>query len=884
MATGFFALLRYVSLRHVVAAPLRSLLTLLGVALGVSAIVAMGSVDDAILGAFREMVDRAGGKADFEVVGDESGVPQELVVALADRREVAHVAAVIEKTTLIGSDARPLSSDARALVLGVDVLSDLSLLPFEPAAPGASSSALVDDPLAFVNDPSAILLTETLARALSVHRGDSVRMRVGDGVRTFHVEALLRDAREGKMFGDLVAILSLDAAQEVFGERGRVDRIDVQLAPGIDAARAERDLGGLVAGRAELAPPARRAAQSAQMLESIRVGLDLSAAIAVLIGMLLVYDAAAVAVARRRQELATLRVLGAPRGVLLLSVVAEALVVALVGSLLGVGLGAAIARVVMAQVAPTVSRLYQPIVTAAPHVSARLALAAIAIGAGATLVASFVPARRGAHTAPMEALRRDAIMTSARALPARRLAIFGLLGAAAAQPSIELLLRRPGVPAILPGVLELFAVAIGFACSMPLVIIALHRVCAAPALSLFGIAARLGVDNVRRSLGGSALTAAALMLAMCTSVAVSAFASSMRAAVDEWLEQTTPADVLVTAGSPVLNRQAITFSPSVVDRLTSPKIDGVDAIDVVRTVRVSFRGRRFLLQASDTAFCLSPARRGAFRRTIEGDGELAPEDLRDRREIVISENLARAFDLHPGASLELETPRGLRTFLVRAVVVDYSSAMGWALIDRRWMLEDWGDDRVDLFKLFAHSDGRAGSDAEIDAIRAEVSRRLSSSGDEALFVSSGNAVKEEVRESISRSFALTSASQLIAFVVAILGVASAMITAVIDRTRELGVLRAIGASRRQVRLAILAEATFLGLTSASIGLAASVPTSWVLTKVVGVAATGWDVPFVYPTRFALQVAATVVLAAAGSAWFPARRASRLVVTDALAWE
>ncbi|MEO7096661.1 MAG: ABC transporter permease, partial [Polyangiales bacterium] len=259
--------------------------------------------------------------------------------------------------------------------------------------------------------------------------------------------------------------------------------------------------------------------------------------------------------------------------------------------------------------------------------------------------------------------------------------------------------------------------------------------------------------------------------------------------------------------------------------------------------------------------------------------------------LLLAENFARAFSLHPGMTLDLPTPSGSKTFVIRAVVVDYSDEQGWAMIDQRWYREYWGDDRVDVIKLYLPlgSDGAPATLAEAERVAEEVRRRLATSAegaaaDDALYVITSAALKDEIRHTIDDTFAIGDASQLIAFVVAILGVVGTMLAAVLDRTREIGVLRAIGATRRQVLQAIVAEAGFLGLVSAVIGVAVGVPAALVFTRVIGVAATGWDVPFHFPTLAATRVGLAIVIVAALSGLIPGRRASRLKITKALAYE
>jgi putative ABC transport system permease protein len=894
--SGLFALVRYVSFRYVIAAPVRSLLTLFGVALGVAMVVGMTSVNGAILASFREMVDRAGGRADLEVLADESGVPQEIVDQLVDRSDLAHLSARLEKTTLLGREGGSLGDGERSLVLGIDFLGDLTLVPFEREGKGEKGSGnpsgeqLVKDPLSFINDPLAILLSETLAQKLGVGAGGSVRMRTAFGVETFHVEGVVKETSKAKAFGGRVAILSIDAAQRAFGAEGRVDRIDIEVAKGLDKSKVQAELQALVGGRAEVSPPSRRGKQTEQMLQSVSLALSMSAAIAMIVGMFLIYNTVTVSVAQRRRDLGILRAVGVTRRRLVSTILAESLVLSLVGGAIGVFLGGLLARVVVKQVTPTVSRFYTPILPPPPEVDKKLALLGIALGVLATLVAAWLPARRAAKMSPVETLRRDLIVTGVDELPVGKLGVLGLL-VCGLSPLLELVLRRPGVPAALPGYTQIAVVMLGAALTMPLLVVSLHRVLAPLAQRALGLPARLGVDNVVRSLGRSSTTAAALMLATCASIAIGGYARSLQITVREWLDQSVPGDVFITAGSPLLDRHAMAFHPDSVKKLFEPPIPGVVAVDYIRSLRVAFRGRRVSVLANDTALYFSTIRAHSYRRVVEGDADVRTDDLTKEPAVWISENLARAFDLHPGGSIALPTPTGERWFKIRAVVVDYSDERGWMLMDRMWVKSYWYDDRIDNIKLFLAGGGAPGEPApiaEAERVAEEVRRRLSSSGGDGagdgLFVATSARVKAEVRDAIDQTFKITDSSQLIAFIVSLLGVIGTMLAAVIDRTREIGVLRAIGATRRQVAIAVMCEAAFIGLCSAVLAIAAGVPASYLFTRVVGVAATGWNVPFHFPWIEAIRTGLAIVFTATIAGLVPGRRAAGMKVTSALAYE
>jgi putative ABC transport system permease protein len=283
-----------------------------------------------------------------------------------------------------------------------------------------------------------------------------------------------------------------------------------------------------------------------------------------------------------------------------------------------------------------------------------------------------------------------------------------------------------------------------------------------------------------------------------------------------------------------------------------------------------------VMQASDTALIArESARKHKGRRVVEGPAH-AEAGLVEAPRVMISENLSKSSRLHPGDTLTLSTPSGPKPFTVYSVVIDYSSDQGWMMIDRKWFHEYWQDELSDAIELyFAEGVDEANV---INVVRG----RLGGMHD--LYVSSYDRMREEMRGATLSVFAYAKAPELISLIVAIMGVIGTMLAAVIDRIREIGMLRAIGATRAQVTMSLMWEAAFLGFSASFAGIAFGVPLGLVLIKVVGVATSGWLLPYTFPFETALRVSALVVLAAMLAGFLPGKRAAKLDVKEALAFE
>jgi putative ABC transport system permease protein len=854
-----WTLLREVSLRHLRHSPLRTGLVVFGIALGVCMLSAMLATNETLGNAFEDMVARVAGKADLTVGGSEAGVESRLTGQIADLEGVAHAAAMLEVVTHI---AKP--GGATLLVLGVDLLGDTFFLPFAQEG----TSKVIDDPLAFVNDPTAILISKKLAESSQLKLGDALPLITAEGTKTFFVRGLLEAEGPAASYGGQVAVMFIDAAQVSFARGYAVDRIDVVAKPGVDTATLKQRIEKLVSGKAKVEEPKGRTRRLVASLDTFRNGLNLTGLIALGVGTFLIYNAVSVSVAQRRREVGILRALGVTQWAVVRMFCLEALVMAGIGVAIGLPLAQYLANFALASVTATVARMFVAIQPAAPTVTLRIALIGALCGVVATLVASFIPARATNKIDPAEALRSSRSMASAGTVNLRK---WGVLG-------VVLVLVSPllALPATeVAGHMSSLTLMVGFSMLAPFGVKALRRLLVGVAEKLLGVPGRLGLDNVERSLGRSTSIVVALMLAISMSMTVGAYAISFERSITQWVDDAFPADAMVTSGSPTVDRNHVAFGPALLAKART--VPGVAALNPFRVITTDIAGRKTLLHALDTRVQMHEAKaRKVGRKVVEGPAVFDENALYDQQRAIISANFAHFSKLGVGDIFSVDTPSGPQKFTVYAVVLDYSSDTGLVMLDRRWYQRYWHDEPIDTLEVYF----APGVDKEKtgDALRSV----LGDSGN--IFVTLHDALRAELQGVARSVFAYTKAPELITLLVAIMGVIGTMLAAVIDRIREIGMLRAIGATRWQVTLSLVTEAGFLGFAAACCGVLVGVPQGLVFMRVIGAAANGWQLPYSFPLETALRVSSFVVLAAALSGLLPGRRAAGMDVKDALSYE
>jgi len=854
-----WTLLREISLRHLKHSPLRTGLVVFGIALGVSMLSAVLATNASLLAAFQDMVARVAGKADLTVAAGSAGIPSTMTGEIAELEGVEHAAAVLEVVTRTSDP-----ESGSLLVLGVDFLGDTFFLPF--AQPGQEQ--VVHDPLAFVNDPSAVLVSKKLAAQRKLKVGSPLTLLTPEGDKTFHVRGLLEDQGPASTFGGQIVVMFIDALQVSFARGMLVDRIDVALAKGARIDDVERSLRTLVKGRAEVERPSGRTQRLVSALFVFQNGLNVSGLVALWVGMFLIYNAVSVSVAQRRREVGILRALGVTRGGTTRMFCMEALLMALLGNALGLLVGQALSRVALANVQTTINQFIMPIHPPVPEVTLEIACVSTVAGLLTTLLAAYFPARRSARIDPAESLRATRASATGATLPFMRLAVIGALVAAGSL-----------VPAALGGesngYLASTILLAGLTLTVPLTVKLLRRLLVGVLERLFGIPARLALDNVERSLGRSAVTVIALMLAVSMSVTVASYAQAFERSILEWADGAFAADGIITAGSPLVDRQHVAFAPSVLTKLTD--VPGLAAVNAVRISHLDLLGKRIEVASTNTeTYFRELARRGRKRVVTAGPSEIGPRALLDAPRVLISENFAATRALRVGDELALTTPVGERQVEIFAVVVDYSSDQGWMMLDERYFRAYFGDQQADSIDLFF----APGADPE--AVATALRARLKGEG--SVFITLHEGLREQLKQVAANAFALARAPELITLLVAMMGVIGTMLAAVIDRLREIGVLRAIGATRRQVTSSLLFEAGFLGFSAAVCGIIAGVPQGYIFLKVIGTATSGWNLAYGFPLTSALRVFFVIVLIAALAGLLPGVRAARLSVRDALSYE
>ncbi len=852
--------------RHVIGEIPRTALTVGGVALGVAVYVAVATANVEILRSFEQAILGVAGRTTLQVssgTGVAGGFDETIIEA------VSHADGVLLATPVIEVSAiwRPIPPAPTAPVilpiLGVDLLVESSVRDYRVTDADAKET----DWERYL-EPDAIFLGRRLAERYGLSVGLPLDVNAGWLARRLVVRGLLEGQGPGKATLEELAVMDVAAAQFTFDRLGRLDRIDLVTDPARSVDEVSRAVQALLPPGLTVKRPDQRNAQIERMTRAFRLNVSLLSVVALLVGLFLVYNTVSFAVLRRRREVGILRSLGLSPGGIARLFLTEVVLIGIVGAVVGIGVGLALSNGVLQTLARTVSNLYGEVPAFPPVTWAHPAvlMQGLLIGIGVAVLGSLGPIREALSVEPTQALIPKGYETAGaiRVVPALAGAalIFALAGLAAVPGPVQ------GVP--LFGYLSAFLVVLGFAWLSP-VLIRVVGSCLRLMLPLrAGCLARLAADELNRAPVRNAVAVSALMVGLALMIGVSAMIHSFRLTVDLWLEQTVKADLIVAPPTWLGAGPVGALPESMRGRLET--IPGVMAVDSYRDVRMEFRDVPVVVVARDL---LLHAKHSRYL-FMEGDSLAVLAETVRKDQIIVSETFARQFKLGRGDRMTLPGPQGPVEFTIAGRFYDYSTDGGKVVLDRSLYARLWGDRSATVFPVYLE----AGADPE--AIRRLVAERLQG-GPPVMLLTNGE-LKREVLRIFDQTFAITYALEIIAVTVALLGIANTLLSGILERQRELAVLRAIGGTPAQVGRLILWESGLLGLAGTILGLGAGLVLSFLLIEVINKQSFGWTIVF-YPAPWVwLEAAGLALLTTLLAGYGPARRAARLPVAEGLQYE
>jgi putative ABC transport system permease protein len=818
---------------------LRTTLTVLAVSLGVAAVLAIKLAGEAAAGSFRSSLETLTGKANLEVTS-AGGIPPEVFARLATAPFPLKLHPRIEDYGVIAGESR-----RTVPIIGLDLLAEGGLQ--------GAGGAPADHNFSELRAGDSVWLTSSLGHKT----GDRIRLLTNDTASDFTVRGVL-DNQAGEAI-----VMDLAVAARTLGRGGRLDRILIE-APATRSIQAwEGLLRGYLPEGVSIARQGVQTEENQRMLEAFRWNLSVLSYVSLAVGAFLIYNTISVSVVRRRFEIGILRAVGTARIAILAAILGEAGCLGLVGGLAGIILGRILSEGAVKLVASTVASLYFSSRPSPISLTWETALSGIAMGVGISLLSALGPAWEASQVSPVEAMARGRREHQARVHRWRSGSAAIILALAAWIASRQDAVHGKPLYGYLCALLAIGATAL----IIPALVSGLAELTAGLVRRVFGVEALLATRGLVGSLRRTSVLVGALSTAIAVLTAVGIMVGSFRETVLVWMEDVLQADLFLSPAVPAGADRHPTMSAEIPAQLA--KLPEVDAVDQLRAYELNYEGLLTTIGGVDARV------RGHRRKQSFLSGAAADRVFREligNDAVIVSEPFANKHGVRAGDILRLELGGKLGSFRVVDIFYDYSSERGLILMDRATLLRYLPGGEPSNVAVYLKP-GVSVDEAQRAVNRVIAGRRVA--------VVRNRTLRDQAIQVFDRTFAITYVLEALAVFVAVTGVGGALLALVIDRRREFGLLRFLGAADQQVRRIILFEAGLLGVLANIAGITLGVILSLLLIHVINKQSFGWTIQFHWPVTVLLGALSSVYAATVLSALYPARIAIGLVPIEVI---
>ncbi len=824
--------------------PVRMALTILAVAIGVAVVLAIEMAGDAAAGSFHSSMETLAGGYTLEIVA-VGGVPDSVVAMLATQLIPLKYSARIEDYATV------IESKETLRLIGIDMIAEGSRYAGANNSQTAANSTSEQPEFALksLQEPTNVWAGTSLKKK----PGDQLELLINDQTVTCTARGVYPDSNGNES----AIVMDLAGAALALKRAGHVDRILLKVPETANAEEWQKRIASLLPAGAEIRPQGTGTTENRKMLAAFRWNLRLLSYIALVVGAFLIYNTISISVVRRRAEIGIVRALGASRTQVGLAFLGEAAGIGLAGALLGLPLGRALASAAVKLMALTVDMLYVSSRPGAIVLSGYFVLLALTMGVGVSVASAVGPAGEAMQVAPVDAMARGRREYASRMKKGQDLGIAVVLAIVAA--ALSRLPAVGGKPVF--GYLATILLIGATAYAIPALVNFVSAVSTGLLRRLLGVEALLASRSLVGSLGRTSVLVGALATAVAMMTSVGIMVGSFRQTVVSWVDHQLPADLYVRpAGEPAADRH-----PALSLQLTEQiaKLPGVSAVDRLRAYEISFEGMPVTLASMD-AQVLGPYDRSNFLSGRPAREVLS--ELRGQNSILVSEPFTYKHHVKGGDSIELALGESRARFRILDVYYDYSSERGTILMDRETLLKYLPDPTSTNVAVFVQAGTRP------EAVRQEI---LDAAAGHKILIFFDRDLRTEAIRVFDRTFAITYALEAVAVLVAVMGVAGALLALVIDRRRELGLLRFVGASSRQIRKLILLEAGLLGLLANLAGFVLGYFLSLILVFVINKQSFGWTIRFHWPIAVLCGALTVVYAATVLAGLYPAEVAVKL---------
>lgn len=835
--------------------PWQLALALLGIALGVAVSIAIDLALESALRSFELAGKTAAEKATHRISGGAGGLDETLYTRLRVDAGIQNMSPVVEAYVALKQ-----FPEERYTLYGVDPFIEKSLRSrWQQQLENSGGNRLLNR---LLTEPGAALIGRQSAERLHLQIDDSLTILTGSGEHTLKIAGLIDadDAIARQLLKKLL-IVDIASAQEVTGLFGKLSFIELLFDADGRQAKAAEKIARLLPANVQLLAAESKTQAMREMTDAFSVNLQALGLLSLLVGMFLIYNAMTFLIVQRRGLIGSLRAIGVTRRQIFALVLKEALLLAALGTAIGIAAGFGLGRVLLQPVAATFDTLYFRVDAGVLLISPLQIAKAVLLGFAATLLAVIPPAWEATRVAPNSAMIRSQLESGFR----RLIALTGLLSLVLIASGIAVTLFSD--KSVRLGLAGIFLLLSGFALATPGLTILMLKPFERLAGNCFGLLGKLPPRLVTAEISRSGVAIAALMIAVAATIGMDLMIGSFRQTVEHWIKTSLQGDLYIA-----LQDNPAAPGKAAADRALKAEIATLPGVALISSV--------LRTEAYDETAPLPLFVYELHARSYPGFIFLSDNDpgMWDRFEqqqtIMVTEAYAYRHGVKAGDSIVLQTGSAPQTFEIIAVYADYSGDRGHIAMSRRQYLRYWPD--LGYTGLGVYAQARSDLPKIENAIRMKLPALHKVMSAEEIYRASMQVFKQ--------TFTVTEILRGLAAGIAFAGVFGALMALQFERTRRLGILRAIGFTPGQLSLLITAETGLMGLTAGIIAMPVGYLVAYVLIFVVYRRSFGWTLAFHFHPAALLQGLALACIAALLAGLYPAYKMARTEPAEALRTE
>ncbi len=797
-----------------------SLLSIIGVALSIALFTGVKIASDRAVAAFESELQGINPRANYEIL-DISGIDYD--------ENLYKDVLKIEKNSfpVIKVNGYIRSIEENIAISGIDTIKSLRFLKFPPT----KLESFKD----FYKGLNGVLITKKFADKYKLKKADTFKASIYDREYPLKVVHIL----DSDLLTSNTAIMDIGNFQEYFGKTGFLTRIDLIT----EDKKKERIQKSLPSGLSIVKKDEIIKNQKA-LLSSFHHNLRFLSLIAILVGVFLLYNTVFISVIKRRTEIGILRSLGTDKKIVMSLFTVQGIVLGMIGSLIGVVLGQVVAYFSIVAVEKTISAMYMNISISDYLVTKSDALKALTLGFIISMIASLIPSYESSTIRPNESSREGTFegkFKGYRNIFAWIGVIFSVSGGVFSYldyrytPFEFPLLAYSGV---------LFII-LGFTFIAPFFLDNFLKIVKRPTERIFGATGKITLGDIKGNVYRFSVALMSVAISGALIIAMVVFIFSFRNSLREWIKGNLSADVFIRPSSCTTHFCLFPLSDEVIKIIEG--FDEVLDMDKFRALKTDLFGKDVLIGFRDFEI-----RGKYFGKQYAGstNPETGLKESASDKEIAISEYVSQKYGLQRGDNIELKTPKGKKIFTIKYIFVSYSTTSGLMILDRKWLKEYWGLDDVTLISICLKKGAHV--PLFIRNLRERISDQFS------LEIINNDDLRKMILSNFDKSFAITYAIELIAIIVSLIGVINTLLARVIERKRDISIIRYLGGSWRQIRNMLTLSAGIVGISGIFLGSMMGLMISIIIIEVINRLSFGWSVHFSIPF-FYLFVLTTVLL-------------------------